>query len=103
MEPIPTEQPSQHPETALPAPIENQKQAVTDTVPTDTISIPQPIVQPQNTPKAKPEAQQPTQQPAQQPAKPKEPAKAKTPATTPKPVELPEYPTGSEGDDPLLD
>lgn len=103
LEPIPTEQPSQHPETALPAPIENQKQAVTDTVPTDTISIPQPIVQPQNTPKAKLEAQQPTQQPAQQPAKPKEPAKAKTPATTPKPVELPEYPTGSEGDDPLLD
>ena len=75
-----------------------------DIMPTDTIVVDSiPAVQP--LPQIKTE---PTQQPAppskpQAPTKPEVPAKTATPATTPKTVKMPEYPTGSEGDDPLFD
>lgn len=71
--------------------------SVTDAapVPIDSVSV-----QPQPETKTEP-IRQPSS-PAT-PAKPQIPTKSKTPATEPKKVKMPEYPTGSEGDDPLFD
>lgn len=81
------------------APIEPVDTVAPDTIAPDTI-VAEPQLPP-TAPAAPVQAPTPTPQQPTAPEKPKAPEKSK--ATPPKPVVIPEYPTGSEGDDPLLE
>ncbi len=81
----------------IPTPIEESVKAEKPAPTVKEETNPEPKDKPETTPEAKPESK-PEAKPASQSAQPEKPVKPVI-----KPVAMPEYPTGSEGDDPLLD